>query len=520
MPSISARRFVATMNNPVRDDIPYDWFENGDVVYVAWQKEVGAITGTPHLQIYFIVKENERNKNGHTVKWVSENLSNKMDIRIAKGDHEQCNDYVTKEDTRVDGPWILGAWEGTQAGGGAKKGRDSMKKTADEVRQKIIDGVSDAELWQDHFAYMTVHHKAMNTFRLTLASQERTWPTKLLVLTGPPGTGKSRKALELARRWGGAFWLRKPRFGGSVWFDGYDPMTMPVLVLDEFDGSWMSFEEFLRICDRYPLQVEGKGTMKPFLFKYIIVTSNKLPREWWSEEAVPMERYKALLRRMGGKLGAIRHMTTIIDETDGGDDNRDFTEIVDQEEADAARELRELCDPPQFHEPLKSSYEEVDDAFDDEAEEDEIFDDEVDVDGLDDQFDDIEYEEGDTLSNQELHHINNMLIPERYGGETQPLGSSGHKKLSGGVIDLDSIDDVEPSQKRLKRSTPMFGIERVDDSRIGSQPVQSRIKITMPSKEHSYVSKFGPNEGASALRKASRTNRRLNMDDDNDFDDK
>ena len=422
MPSISARRFVATMNNPVRNDIPFDWFESEDVVYVAWQREIGGVTGTPHLQIYFIVKENERNKNGHTIKWVTENLSNKMHVAIARGTHEECVNYVTKEDSRDEGPWILGEWDGTSNGGGAAKGRASQKKEAESVKSKIEAGVDNATLWKEHFNYMVVHSKAMDTFRLTLAANERNWVTKCLVLTGPPGTGKSRRAMQLATQWGGGFWLRKPKFGGSVWFDGYDPLRMPVLVLDEFDGSWMSFEELCRILDRNPLHLEGKGTMLPCLFRYCIITSNKLPREWYSEEAVGEIRYKALLRRMTGKLGALRHMTTVVNDDEDDNNNVDFTDLVDE----AVREIERIS-APAFRAPLKSSYEETDeydyrqsDDNDDEWDEEE----EVDDLGIDDQIDDIEYQQ------------------ERYDEPTQPL----RPLLSGGVIDISADDDLEPSR--------------------------------------------------------------------------
>ena len=69
-----SRAWCFTLNNPVRDNIPEDWFMAKDVVFVTWQLEKGSQTGTYHLQGYFITKVNEKSKAGFTKKWCIENL--------------------------------------------------------------------------------------------------------------------------------------------------------------------------------------------------------------------------------------------------------------------------------------------------------------------------------------------------------------------------------------------------------------------------------------------------------------
>jgi len=67
-------------------------------------------------------------------------------------------------------------------------------------------------------------------------------------------------------------------------------------------------------------------------------------------------------------------------------------------------------------------------------------------------------------------------------------------------------------------------LEKVTDGRLGSAPVQSKLKMWIPMMhkeptEHSTVSRFGRNEGASATR-SSKNKKKLNFDNDDDFDDK
>lgn len=498
MPSISARRFVATLNNPVRADLPYDWFESGDVVFVAWQVEEGAITGTPHLQIYFIVKENERNKNGHTIKWCSENLSNKMHIAIARGTHDECVDYVTKEASRVDGPWVLGDWTGEPAARAAK-GRASQASTLEQVKEKILAGVPDSELWLEHFNVMVRHAKAMQAFRLSLKAKQRNWHTKLLVLYGPPRTGKSSMAARIAAANGGAFWLRKPKDGGTDWWDGYNGEQ--VVIIDEFYG-WLPFDTLVRLCDRYPYQVEFKGSMVPFVSKLIIITSNVAPRSWYSDEAVPDNRWMALVERMSGRLGAVRHMTVRVAEPE--EEAPRFSDYVDRlmdGEVDVdglvpfKDETKVLYDgetdenampPPEFVAPASSSYEETSQPFVESDDEDGI---------------------GDLPADEAAAEWE-QYEEERYMGGTASLGRSG--TLSGGVIDLDNVDDLEPNRKKVKRTEPRrttptttLGIEKGNDNRWGKEPVQSTIV-----------------RSATTSGLGSRKRQIVIKDDDEDFDDK
>ena len=74
---------------------------------------------------------------------------------------------------------------------------------------------------------------------------------RVLFIYGKPGIGKSTFVFE---RYPGAYW--KPP---GKWWDGYSGQE--TVVFDDFDGSWFSCSELLRILNPFPTSVEVKGAV-------------------------------------------------------------------------------------------------------------------------------------------------------------------------------------------------------------------------------------------------------------------
>ena len=53
----------------------------------------------------------------------------------------------------------------------------------------------------------------------------------------------------------------------------------------------------LYVLDRYPLQVENKGSSLPFLAKRVLITSNTDPRAWYKNQKV-VAKFPAFARRV------------------------------------------------------------------------------------------------------------------------------------------------------------------------------------------------------------------------------
>lgn len=93
----------------------------------------------------------------------------------------------------------------------------------------------------------------------------------VIVLSGPPGSGKSRWAYD---NYPGLY--SKPN---GKWWDGYQGEK--TILLDDFYGDF-DYSLLLKVCDRYPLQVQVKGGFVPALWDTVIITSNAEPRQWYS----------------------------------------------------------------------------------------------------------------------------------------------------------------------------------------------------------------------------------------------
>lgn len=304
--------FMFTLNNPVRDDIPGDWFNAGDVSFVVWQKEKGA-SGTIHLQGYFVVTQKTKSKAGYTMSWCIKNIYAKMSVQPRMGTHEQAVAYCTKTETRVSGPWTMGTHMEAQAAQRAAIGERRVKSTLTDVKADIDNGVSEEELWNKHFGSMLRYEKNFKSYKLTKELGKRITP-KVLVYYGEPGCGKSMKAKQIGERNGGAYWWNS---NNNVWFDGYDPTVQKVVVLDDFQGN-LPYKFLLRMLDCYPMQVEIKGSMVAFNPTIIVITSNTHPRDWYfkvgtkdkngSEYTGAGDNTDALIRRLQGANGVIVHM--------------------------------------------------------------------------------------------------------------------------------------------------------------------------------------------------------------------
>lgn len=243
-------------------------FETGAYSYIVGQQEQAPTTGQMHIQGYAQLTKRKRLEG-----------MKKLDAR-AHWEHCKCpaeaRAYAMKEDTRVQGPWEFGECR--------KAGR---KPTLQEVCTLVLDGKSDYDIARAAPEQFVRHHRGIGAFRIAakVPQERRTWPPELWVIWGPSGSGKSWFA---QMNWGDVstvYW--KPQ--GTKWWDGY--FGQETVVLDDFKGSWMPLQDFQRLVDRYPLQVETKGGYVPMLARRIVITSNYQPSAWYAtDEHATVER--------------------------------------------------------------------------------------------------------------------------------------------------------------------------------------------------------------------------------------
>ncbi len=256
---------------------------------MVYQREKGD-SGTEHFQgvVWF--------KSRRTFKSVKKMLPS-AHLEPMKGTLDQAIHYCSKPVPECDcnhcknaSPALAGPWTS-----GEKPAGQGARVDLTVVKEMIDSGKSEKEIADSAFGTWCRYYRAFNRYRL-LTSCGREWQTEVVVYWGPPGTGKSRHALEL----GGAsqFWLPQPKSaGGCVWWDGYDGQE--TVVIDEFYG-WIPRSSLQRLVDRYPLMVETKGGSVPFVAKRIIITSNKSPSTWY-----PRIGLGAMARRLEAPIGFV-----------------------------------------------------------------------------------------------------------------------------------------------------------------------------------------------------------------------
>lgn len=267
------------------------WTGWDDIVCCAMQTEMGE-NGNHHIQACFIMSERKRIR---TWRGIIEGH-----VEAMRGSVQQAVEYCTKEASRniiwgTDAMWtpenkllddsreilfsvIFGEVPVSQQG----------RRTDHERAQELVQSrTSAADIWDEMFGYMVKHHKGIME-AMKYYPRQRTWVTKVWILYGDSGTGKTLMATNYLMHKYGRFYEQN---GSPKWFDGYTDQEG--VLVNEFEGQW-PFAMWKRLCDVGAVRVETKGGSVPFLAREIIFTSNKDPETWWnlrdSDEVKQMER--------------------------------------------------------------------------------------------------------------------------------------------------------------------------------------------------------------------------------------
>lgn len=235
------------------------------VAYVRGQAETGSETGYEHWQVlaYF----------GRTCRLsaVKKIFGRQSHCELSRS--SAADAYVWKEETRIDG---------TQFEFGRKPVKRNNKRDWDAIRQTVLEGKLE-EVPSDIFIRHYSNLRRIAADFSKPAAMERT----ILVYWGQTGMGKSRAA------WEEAGLEAYPKDPLSKFWDGYQGQNH--VVMDEFRGT-INISHILRWFDRYPVNVELKGSSTTLRATKIWITSNLHPRDWYVD--LDNATMDALLRRL------------------------------------------------------------------------------------------------------------------------------------------------------------------------------------------------------------------------------
>lgn len=239
-----------------------------DTRYLVYQEEVCPTSGREHIQGYIELVKAKR-------------VAGMLKICPAhyeprRGTRQQARDYCMKEESRAAGKTSVEVGEWTLTPGS----RDDLT----QVKDALDRGDTLTEVAHSHFATCARFSKWFKEYA-ALIGERRSWKTKVIVYWGQAGTGKSRRA---AAEYPDAYYQ-----DGTKWWSNYQ--AEDAVIIDDFDGD-MPLNAFLRLTDRYPLQVETKGGYVNFVARTIVITSNLRPEEWYPD--LTPERHAAVMRRL------------------------------------------------------------------------------------------------------------------------------------------------------------------------------------------------------------------------------
>lgn len=260
--NMMSRYWLFTINNPNEEDIPTTW----EYRYLVYQKEKGD-SGTEHYQGYVIFKNNQRLS---AVKKI--NVRAHWEIR--KGTHEQAYAYCTKEETRVEGPFVFGDEP--------KQGR---RTDLEEATTHLLETRNVMENKQLYPSVWVRYPRGMNDL-LTYPPRDHNIAPIVTWIYGPTGSGKTRMVYDTEKD-------IYPAPFNMKWWNGYTQQE--TVLIDDFRSHRMMFSDLLVLLDRYPLQLETKGGFIQFNSPKIYITSAFSPSEIYDKSDEDM---KQLLRRI------------------------------------------------------------------------------------------------------------------------------------------------------------------------------------------------------------------------------
>lgn len=256
------------------------------IYYFVGQEEICPTTGRMHIQAYVELKESIRITG---LKKIMQ--SNGLYAERRNGSPAQAEAYCTKDETRnpLSCPFVI------DNRGERKQGKRNDLVTAIEKLNERIplkDIINEYPQLSRNINHLKKYQEIMNNVK-------RNWKTKLIIIIGPPGTGKTRyvhnNELDL-------FIL--PDATSTQFFDGF--VGQDAVLIDDFDGESIKYRLMLQMTDRYPMVVNTKGGMTNFNPKKIYITSNKKIEHWYANE-----KKDALYRRIDILIKSITEDTMV-----------------------------------------------------------------------------------------------------------------------------------------------------------------------------------------------------------------
>lgn len=326
-------KYIKYFNNKTNQDevVERPFFKNVDAIksyfvnltnwkYYAFQIEKGGNSELTHIQA--LLNFSKPINFSTFCRWFP--LADFSDVYSS---NTKAKAYVTKEETRIDGPWVDGDFA-------EERSRTDIK----EFLSLINIGAEDEELEQ---LYPNLYLREFNKLdALKLRKQFNKYKkisrqVNVTYLYGPPGCGKS------------TYIDNRVGFENSFRVDTYDNSAFTnyagesVLVLDEFVGhGQFKVTTLNKFLDTRPVQLRGLGCVKYACWNEVYIISNLHPKDTFKDLRDDEQILKkAFLRRLHNVWRMDNKRKIIVEKGKGEIEQISMELITDTEEIEKIQDI-------------------------------------------------------------------------------------------------------------------------------------------------------------------------------------
>lgn len=276
------RAWVFTLNN--YETLELEQCRQLGAEYLIVGREVGE-QGTPHLQGYAYFSS------ARTLASLKKKLP-RAHWEMRRGTHEQARDYCKKEGTFEE------CGEEPQKKGGDNI-EERIKKNKRLLEVPLIELVESGEV-------SPLIIPTLKKARYILASEGAAVDAddvRGVWIWGEPGIGKS----QFVRDNFVDIYMKSQ----NKWFDGYTGQE--TILIDDFDEQGSCLSHYLKIwSDRYACNGEVKGSIVPLKHRWLVVTSNYPPSEFWSGVLLRAIERRFRVTHMGHRGGYMMNGSLLV----------------------------------------------------------------------------------------------------------------------------------------------------------------------------------------------------------------
>ena len=295
------RRWLLTVNNPTLEQHPCTvippHIASGKITWATGQFERGTENTTLHIQIYIefrnptsLVGARAIFENAHCVQCIGSALQNEeyCEDETGIGQNGRTGSGHGDEDPNDDDYTAIFGDLPWQFKFGVRPKGQGKRTDIDDMKEDMDQGMTIPEISRVHFRVWSRTHRAVDRY-FELNTADRSWLTRLHIVFGEPGTGKTSYVSFMTGDPKNTYWLPSPRTGSDdVWFPGYQGERN--VIIDEFELGWINLVTMKRMIDFPPYSVQKKGGDTKFLAKDVWIISNMAPELWWNGQLGAMHR--------------------------------------------------------------------------------------------------------------------------------------------------------------------------------------------------------------------------------------